>query len=135
MWQGMLSEPSNIFEAAGKAARKEALFREKEEKKRLSFDEMFKRCMKLHEELQTSVGTLLSKHGVKSSQYQEYIAKPENFSEEEWDRLEEQKRRNEQMLIELRKQAGAQISKKEEETKQRPKKLKVPPRRRWLEAH
>jgi hypothetical protein len=129
----MSSEPANIFEAVGRMAQKD---QEGKEKKPLVFEEMLRRCISIHEKLQTSVDTLLSQHHVLPSQYQEYIARPQNFSEEEWTRLEEQRRRNEQMLKDLRQQIGKkpQVEEKKEPIKSGTK-PKIVRRRHWLDMH
>jgi len=123
--------PKSIFEAAGSKNKKSD--QKSEEKSTLtSFEEIFSRCQKMHEEIVDTLEKNLQRSKVTPSALRSYISHPQNFSQQEWQSVEEQKKKNEKMLEDLtQKVSRLQPSEKPKKRTKKGKK-KVVTKRRWL---
>ena len=169
-----VSQPKNIFEAASKIEKvrarkefapkketpqkegpKEELVGEERGKERVIVSEIFLKGKKLHEEISSKVDFLFSKSKIAPSDYRQYVSRPQNFSQKQWQLLEEQRKKNENLLGELAEKIGAKVptirepkkeaekplptkekepEKKppEKEEKPKPKKPKIITKRQWI---
>lgn len=158
------SRPKNIFDAASnieKARIQKKTFSKKEDieseyqeiaplkegrEEKSTMADIFLKSKKLHEELSSQVDTLFSKNKVTPSEYRKYLIKPQNFSQKDWQQIEEQRKKNESLLGMLAKRIGTKVPftvepKKESEpqsekptsdTKPPAKKPKIITRRQWI---
>jgi hypothetical protein len=116
------SKSHNIFETASRLEKER---REKQIKKQAPpptaepaqntvLSTIFQRCKQLHNEIAESLNQAFKNGGITSIQLRTYVSRPQNFSEKDWQQIEEQKRENEAMLLNLKKNFEAK--KAEEET-------------------
>ena len=149
-------EPKNIFEAATRIE-KERLEKEKVLPKapagsqQEAMDEIFNRCRQIHQELSDSLDQALRRSNLTPSQVRGYVADPHHFSDRQWRALEEQKKKNAELLQDLQKKIGAPAPQKEGELPAKeppkqdggaatppppppkpPKKPRVVTRRQWI---
>jgi predicted transcriptional regulator len=124
-------DPKNIFEAAGSGKK------ESEEKGTFTtFEEIFSRCQKMHEEIANTLDENLERSKITPSAIRSYISRPQNFSQKDWKRVEEQKKKNEEMLKELTQKIShreiSEIPEEKGKPKKGKKKRKPMTKRRWL---
>ena len=83
-------KPENIFEAVSQFEKK-LHEHEQTEPAQEPLQALFQQCQKLHEELSTRIDREFERSGISERQYRAYINRPQNFSEKDWQRLQEQK--------------------------------------------
>ena len=107
-------KPQNIFEAASQLEKKR---REKEMSKEsppapsaapkpvqnTQLAEIFQRCKQLHNEITKSLDQAFKQGGITPTQLRTYVSRPQNFSHADWQRVEQQKKKTESMIQELKK--------------------------------
>jgi len=124
-------DPKNIFEAAGSDKKKP-----EEKSTPTSFEEIFSRCQKMHEEIADTLDKNLESAKISPSAIRSYVSRPQNFSQKNWKIVEEQKKKNEKMLNELVQKVSRKKAVEAPEEKGKPKKgkkkRKVMTKRRWL---
>lgn len=127
-------KPKNIFEAAShiekaRTQKKGPLHPPESEQITIVTDIVHK-GRKLHEEIAAQVDSLFSRGKISPSDYRQYLSKEQNFSVQDWQKLDEQKKKNEELLRELAKQIGAKAppsSLLEEKAPSSVPKVKAPP--------
>jgi hypothetical protein len=127
------SSPKSIFETASQMERERR--RKEAPASTLSLDEMFQRCMKFHQNIQSSLDKVFSANRLTPNQFQKYMATPENFSEKDWDAIKEQKLKNDILIKELANKLLSEAAIKEKEKKEllkEGKKPRVLRRSQWL---
>jgi hypothetical protein len=106
-------KPQNIFEAASQLEKKR---HEKEAKKEAppapaaapqpvqnpQLAEIFQRCKQLHNEITKSLDQAFKQGGITPTQLRTYVSRPQNFSQADWQSLEQQKKKTESMIQELK---------------------------------
>lgn len=110
------SKPHDIFEAAsriekerrGKKPREQAPQPTVEPAEGGSLSAIFQRCKQLHQEIAESLDQAFKKSGLTPTQVRTYVSHPQNFSSNDWKQLESQKKKNEEMLLALKKRIGAE---------------------------
>ena len=109
------SMPHNIFEAASRAEKER---REKQVKMQAPppaakpaedtpLTTIFHRCQQLHKEIAESLDQAFKQGGITSTQVRTFVSRPQNFSGKDWQRIETQKKKNEEMLLSLKKRIDA----------------------------
>ena len=135
-------KPKNIFEAAShieKArAKKKSTPRVEETEQMTIITDIVHRGRKLHEELASQVDTLFARSKIAPSDYRRYLSKPQNFSAKEWQQLDEQKKKNADLLRELAQKVGAKTTKPPEPEEEIAPKLvekRIPPLKEEVSPH
>ena len=122
---------------------------------------LFKKAMKLHEEVEIRLDHLLRFHDISEQKFYKYLSDPKNFTEEEWKQLEEERAENRRRIEKLCSQlpsGGKEVlqeylesqQKKEKKTDEmhktpssempkkgpeQPRKKKAIPKHKWLNMH
>lgn len=125
------SKPHNIFEAVSrlekerrdKQAKKETQEKAAEPPADSALQSIFQRCQQLHKEIADSLDQAFKSAGITPTQVRTYVARPQNFSDRDWRRIEDQKKKNEEMIQNLRKR----LERGETENPREPPKEKGPP--------
>jgi hypothetical protein len=110
------TKPHNIFEAASRIEKER---REKEIQKQVPppaaepaqgtpLAAIFQRCQQLHNEIAASLDQAFKKGGITSTQLRTYVSRPQNFSQRDWQRIEEQKKKTDGMLQNLKRKIEIQ---------------------------
>ncbi len=111
------SKPHNIFEAASRLEKERRAKKEEVQAPQpfagpgedSSLSAIFQRCRQLHKEIAESLEQAFKRGGITSSQVQQYVSRPQNFSERDWQQIEAQKKKNEEMLLALKEKIGGQL--------------------------
>jgi hypothetical protein len=111
----------------------------------MAIKEMVRKGEAFHADLSTKIDTVFTVHQILPSKYRHYLSQQQNFSEKDWRALEEQRKKNEELLKALGKRIGrtvpSQQAKQEKEVaphsteaekKAPPKKGKIITKRHWI---
>lgn len=129
------SKPHNIFEAVSrlekerreKQGKKEAQGKASEPPEGGSLQAIFQRCQQLHKEIADSLDQAFKSVGITQTQVRSYVGRPQNFSDRDWRQIEAQKKKNEEMIQNLKKRLGKSEVEKPEGPPPIPPKEEEPP--------